>query len=68
MREKPFLHDQGRIALSDVSNTNVDQEKRCHNYATHRIPWFIRIIWVCFWIGLFWYLVRNAIPSAKNYF
>lgn len=54
--------------MSDVSNTNVDQEKRCHNYATHRIPWFIRIIWVCFWIGLFWYLVRNAIPSAKNYF
>ncbi|GJM25365.1 MAG: hypothetical protein DHS20C16_17800 [Phycisphaerae bacterium] len=43
-------------------------ERGFHNYTTHRIPWFIRVIWIGFWVGLVWYLIKYGIPSAKNYF
>ncbi len=43
-------------------------ERRYHTYTTHRIPWFVRSIWIGYWIGLVWYLITFAIPSAKNYF
>ncbi|HRX86099.1 MAG TPA: hypothetical protein P5572_13850 [Phycisphaerae bacterium] len=48
--------------------TSPAEENKFHTYTTHRIPWFVRFIWICFWIGLVWYIVRWAIPSAKNYF
>ncbi len=43
-------------------------ENRFHTYVTHHIPWYIRAMWIVFWIGLVWYLVAYAIPNAKNYF
>lgn len=48
--------------------TTPEQENQYHTYTTHRIPWFVRFIWICFWIGLVWYIVRYAIDSAKHYF
>ena len=54
--------------MSEPIGPNAQQEHQYHNYTTHRIPWFVRIIWIGFWIGLVWYLVKYAIPSAKNYF
>jgi len=39
-----------------------------HTYHTHHIPWYVRAMWIGFWIGAIWYVVRYAIPMAKNYF
>jgi hypothetical protein len=49
-------------------DTAPQNENRFHTYVTHQIPWYIRVMWVGFWIGLVWYLVAYAIPNAKNYF
>jgi hypothetical protein len=54
--------------MTDLSGPSPEQEGQFHTYTTHRIPWFIRVIWIIFWIGLVWYLVTLAVPSAKNYF
>lgn len=54
--------------MSNSPKPATTPEKRFHTYTTHRIPWFVRLIWICFWIGLVWYIIRYAIPSAKNYF
>jgi hypothetical protein len=54
--------------VTDQTGPGVDPERQYHNYTTHRIPWFVRIIWIAFWIGLVWYLITYAVPSAKNYF
>lgn len=47
---------------------NAAEEHKFHTYETHHIPWFVRAIWVAFWILTIWYIIRYAIPSAKNYF
>ena len=43
-------------------------ERQFHSYVTHHIPWYVRAMWIAFWIGMIWYIVKWAIPNAKNYF
>ncbi len=43
-------------------------ENKYHSYQTHHIPWYVRVMWISFWIGAVWYTIRYAIPMAKNYF
>jgi hypothetical protein len=54
--------------VTSPTEPTPDEEGRFHTYTTHRIPLFVRLIWICFWIGLVWYIIRYAIPSARNYF
>lgn len=54
--------------MSEPVGPSAEQEKQFHTYTTHAIPWFVRLIWVAFWIACIWYIIRLAIPSARNYF
>ncbi len=54
--------------MSDMPNLSDDQDRKYHDYTTHHIPWYVRLMWVGFWIGGFWYVIKYAIPMAKNYF
>lgn len=45
-----------------------EQDAMFHTYETHRIPWYVRLMWLGFWIGLIWYIIKFAIPAAKTYF
>lgn len=51
-----------------MTDRTPDNEGGFHSYQTHHIPWYVRAMWIGFWIGLVYYIVRYAIPSAKNYF
>ena len=54
--------------MPEPTGPTAEQEGQFHTYTTHRIPWFIRVMWICFWIGCVWYIIKWAIPSARNYF
>jgi hypothetical protein len=54
--------------MQESPNTTPQQDRQFHTYTTHRIPWYVRALWICYWIGCIWYLVKYAIPMAKNYF
>jgi hypothetical protein len=54
--------------MSLPNEETAQQESRFHTYTTHHIPWYVRALWICFWIGAVWYVVQFAIPMAKNYF
>jgi hypothetical protein len=54
--------------MSELQGPSPEQDSKFHTYTTHYIPWLVRLMWVVFWIGLVWYLVALAVPSAKNYF
>jgi hypothetical protein len=43
-------------------------EANFHTYVTHRIPWYVRAMWICFWVGLMWYVIKFAIPMARDYY
>lgn len=54
--------------MPDNPVESPQEERNFHTYTSHVIPWYVRVAWLLFWIGLMWYIIRFAIPSAKNYF
>ena len=54
--------------MPDAPYTKAEDDRTYHTYTTHRIPWYVRAMWILFWVGLIWYVVRFAIPAAKDYF
>jgi len=48
--------------------THPESERTFHTYRTHHIPWYVRLLWVGYWVGAICYVVKYAIPMAKNYF
>lgn len=54
--------------MTDTHLTTPEEERQHHTYTTHRINWFVRAMWICYWIGLVYYIITFAIPSIKDYF
>lgn len=54
--------------MTTPAGDDAQRDKTFHTYSTHHIPWYVRGLWVGFWVLTIWYIVRYAIPSAKNYF
>lgn len=53
--------------MAESPHPTPEQERSFHTYTTHRIPWFVHVMWVSFWILFIWYVVRYAIPAARSY-
>ncbi len=54
--------------MTDADNASAQEEAQYHTYETHRIPWWMRAIWLGFWLFTIGYFVTNLIPAAKHYF
>lgn len=48
-----------RAETPEVENLN-------HTYRTHRIPWFIHVLWVGFWVLAIWYVLTFQVPVLLN--
>lgn len=40
-------------------------ENRFHNYRSSRIPWYVRAIWLGFWIFAVYYVVTYLFPGLQ---
>ncbi len=54
--------------MKDPTETDAKQDKTYHAYDTHHIPWYVRAMWIIFWIAAIWYVVKFAVPMVKRYF
>jgi len=54
--------------MNESKDPTVMSDRQYHTYVTHRIPWWVRGLWIGFWIGLAWYVIKFAIPASRNYF
>ena len=43
-------------------------EGRFHTYVGNRIPWYVRFIWLLFWIFAVYYVIRYLFPDLQNEF
>jgi hypothetical protein len=41
------------------------QEARYHNYSGNSIPWYVRMIWVLFWVGATAYVFNELLPALQ---
>jgi hypothetical protein len=44
---------------------SAEAESKNHSYIGSAIPWFVRLIWLGFWVLCIWYIMRWLIPSLK---
>ncbi|MBA4019965.1 MAG: hypothetical protein C0483_22595 [Pirellula sp.] len=41
-------------------------EHRHHAYVTNTIPWYVRVVWIGFWIFTIYYTVVYLFPSLQG--
>lgn len=45
--------------------TIAKAEEQYHQYTGNRIPWYVRMIWIGFWIFAIYYTVTYLFPSLQ---
>lgn len=53
-------------AQLNESPASPSAEGRFHTYVSSRIPWYVRLIWLCFWIFAVAYVVRYLFPGLQS--
>ncbi len=59
---------QSREAAVESPSTEfspADVEHKFHNYRGNRIPWYVRLIWLGFWIMAIYYVVNWTFPTLQ---
>ncbi len=41
------------------------EENRFHTYIGNRIPWYVRLIWVGFWVFAVYYVIQYLFPNLQ---
>lgn len=41
-------------------------ENRFHTYVGNRIPWYVRLIWLCFWVFAVYYVITYLFPDLQT--
>lgn len=49
----------------DQQRTAIETDDRYHHYVGNRIPWFVRVMWIGFWIFAITYTIRFLFPSLR---
>jgi len=48
-----------------VKNTSATDEHRWHTYVGNRIPWYVRFIWILFWVFAVYYTIAYLFPALR---
>lgn len=46
-------------------STSAETEHQFHNYTGNAIPWYVRLIWIGFWIFAIYYTVQYLFPAVR---
>jgi hypothetical protein len=49
-----------------VETTSAQAENRFHTYVGNRIPWYVRLMWLCFWVFAVYYVLRYLFPDLQS--
>ncbi len=51
--------------MTPTDPASPDQELRFHTYVSHTIPWYVRMIWLVFWIFAIAYAISFFLPAIQ---
>ena len=51
--------------MPSPENTPAEIEHQHHNYVGNDIPWYVRAIWIGFWIFAIAYTIRFLFPALQ---
>lgn len=69
--EPAALSDRPPAAAAAPTTADLglaEHEGQFHRYASNDIPWWVRAMWICYWIGALYYATRYLVPMVRAYF
>ena len=66
MSTTPATSQPAPATAAPYENSTPEEEGRFHNYVGHQIPWYVRLLWLLFWIASAWYVVRLLLPALDS--
>lgn len=51
--------------MSTEDQTSAQAEHLHHDYSSNDIPWYVRAIWVGFWVFAVYYTIRYLFPALQ---
>ena len=45
---------------------SADDELNYHTYSSHVIPWYVRLMWLIFWIFAIGYSIKYFLPAFQS--
>ena len=48
-----------------VEQPSVEQEGRYHHYTGNEIPWYVRFLWIMFWVFAVYYVITYFFPTLQ---
>jgi hypothetical protein len=52
--------------MNSVDEKSPEDEHRFHAYVGNRIPWYVRAIWIGFWVFAIYYTIRYLFPDLQT--
>jgi len=49
----------------DSSKSSAEAEHQHHHYTGNRIPWYVRLMWLGFWVFAIAYTIRYLFPAVR---
>jgi type VI protein secretion system component VasF len=57
--------DHSTAAPQPEDNAPADVEHQFHHYTGNRIPWYVRLLWILFWIFAVYYTLTYLFPALR---
>lgn len=52
--------------MSDIKKTPIESDDQYHHYRGNVIPWFVRLMWLGFWVFAITYTIRFLFPAIQT--
>lgn len=52
--------------MAEVETTTAEEEHQFHDYVGSRIPWYVHLLWLMFWMFVVYYIVTWQLPALKT--
>lgn len=53
-------------APDSVERLTARDEHRYHSYTGNRIPWYVRVFWIGFWVFAIYYVISYLLPALQT--
>jgi hypothetical protein len=52
--------------MSRFDEPTIEVEEQHHTYVSSRIPWYVRGLWLLFWIFVIYYGITYFLPAIQS--
>ena len=51
------------VPHADVSYADPETEHQHHHYTGNRIPWYVHLLWITYWVFAITFVIRYLFPE-----